>query len=478
MARETTKQRNARIARDNARRDVNETRRVEAQAALERSRAEASAAIARAEAEKARVAAETKRIEAEAAAAKRKSDAEQAEREAKAAREPMERNYQLALAAGAPLLGYVAGAKLAASLTKKHAAGIAAANIQLASLSTAAIKAMPKAGKPSATALAKLGGIVKAADAAKLATRPAALGLATAGIILAEGAFARFVIAPKLSENKVAMEAAGAVGTASIFAATTMIGKRLIANATTTALPDAKSVAVIEAARNMFPKSSATAPAAPASTVTKAVKVAASVSKAKAAAVALAAGGVAAVAVAASNSAQARGAPGVPAAATAGASIARGADMALTTASTATAVRLATSPGVRAAAGLLSKLALPVTAAVAVAGAVSGYQKTGTFGGTLEGAADGVTGGGYSALRDMISASLKSAPPATAATGNAAVALMRDASGRVFADMRSANTLAPSKSSAPSRSDGRTDGYTRTQNGKTVFVKGYQTPAR
>ncbi len=473
MARETRKQREDRIARESrAREDANATRRIEADARAKQAEAEAMATRARSEAE-------TLRIRTEAEASKRWSDAENAARQAREAREPAERLQQLGINIAAPAAGYIAGVQLAKNIGKKHAAGIDAANKQLKALGAAITKTIPSNGAPKAVTLAKLAGMVKSADALRLASRPAALGFATAAVILGEGAFARFVLAPKAGDNKVAAEAIGAVGTVSIFAATTLVGKRLIANATTTALPDAKAVAAVETARKLVPAATPPAAATPPSAATRGAKVVRSVPKSKAAALALAAAGAGAVAAAASGTAEAKPMPAaVGAAAAKPGMLAKAADIGLTTATTVQAARLASSPGLRAAAGILSKVALPVTAVVAIAGGVQGFRKTGTLGGTLEGAADGVTGGGYTALKDMIARSLKTAEPALAASGKGSVAVMQSAAGRVSVDMGKTSTMARPAGPAAPRSDGRTDGYTRQQNGKAVFVKGYSTPAR
>ena len=76
-------------------------------------------------------------------------------------------------------------------------------------------------------------------------------GLAVAAILAMEGAFSRFVLAPKARKdgNETAAEALSATGTVAAFAATGLLGSRAIHNATLTHLPDAKHAATIEKGR-------------------------------------------------------------------------------------------------------------------------------------------------------------------------------------------------------------------------------------
>lgn len=482
--RETAKERAAREERE--RQDANATRRAEAEAASARALADAEArkveaqakgeqARAQAEVDRMRAEAEAQRIKAEADAAKRRADAEEAARQAAEANAPAERAYQLGINVGAPVAGYVAGVQLAKNIGAKHAAGVDAANKQLKALGTQIAKTIPKTGMPKPATVAKLTGMVKSADALRLASRPTALGLATAGIVLAEGAFARFVLAPQAGDNKVAKEALGAVGTASIFTATTLVGKRLIANATTMALPDAKAVAAVETARKLLPA----ATSAPAKVVTaapslaeKAGKIAAGLGKAKGPALILSAAG-AAVAVSATS----KPADAAPAGAPLPASmLTKAAEIGLTTASSVQAARLVTNPAARAAASVLSKMALPLAAVAAVAGGVDGARRTGTVGGTLEGAADGLTGGGYSWIKDKVAEILAPVPGPEGAPGASSLALMQGAAHRTAAEMQRTTVAADEIGPAGAASDGQTEGYTRTRNGRVERVKGYATP--
>ena len=485
--RETAKERAAREERE--RQDANATRRAEADATAARATADAEArkaeaqakaeqARAQAEVDRMRAEAEALRIEVEADAAKRKSDAEEAARQAAEARAPVERAYQLGINVGAPVAGYVAGVQLAKNIGAKHAAGVAAANKQLKALGTQIARTIPKTGMPKPATIAKLTGMVQSADVLRLASRPTALGLATAGLVLAEGGVARFVLAPQAGDNKVAKEALGAVGTASIFAATTLVGKRLIANATTTALPDAKAVAAVETARKLLPAAPALAKAviAAPSLVERAGKLAGAASKAKGPALILGAAGAAVAVSAVSTIKPAEASPAEAASAPAGGMLAKAAEVGLTSATTAQAARLAASPAARVAAGFLTKLALPLTAAAAVAGAVEGGRKSGTLTGALEGAADGVTGGGYSWAKDKVGEFFSRKP---GAPGEAPLALMNEAARRTAAEMQRA-TVAAADALGPAgaKSDGQTDGYTRQRNGRMETVRGYATPTR
>ena len=483
--RETARQRAAREERD--RQDANATRRVEAEAAAQRAAADAEArkaeaqaktAAAQAEAEvnRMRAQAEAQRIKVEADAAKRRSDAEEAARQAAEARAPVERAYQLGINVGAPVLGYVAGVQLAKNLGAKHAKGVEAANKQLKALGTQIAKAIPKTGKPTPLTIAKLSGMVSSADMLRLASRPRAIGYEAAGIILAEGMFSRFVLGPQAETvSPVAGEAVRAVGTVSIFAGSTMLAKRGLANATTAALPDAKAVAAVEAARGLLPASSAVA--APASLLQKAAAVAKAVPKSKIAAVALAAGGAAAV-VAATTPGKANAAPSAPPTGQPS-NLLKAAEISLTTASSVQAARLLANPALRATAGILTKVAVPLAVLSAGIGAAEGYSKTGTVTGALEGAADSLTGGGYSYVKDMVAKTMAPMSPAAAASPQLAansVAFMRGAAARAAAEMGQASVMSPAHVAAMKASDGRTEAYTRTQNGRSVFVRGYATP--
>lgn len=481
---ETSAARAAREERE--RQDANATRRAEADAAAARAQADASArtaeaqaraaaAQAEADANRMRAEAEAARIKADAEAAKRRSDAEDAARKTAEANAPRERLYQLGINIAGPLAGIVLGTKLASKLTAQHAAGVAAANKQLKDIGSAITKALPKSGAPKAATIAKLTGFVKAADALKLAGRPGALGIATAGILLAEGAFSRFVLGPQAQAiDPTAGEAVKAVGTASLFAATTLVGKRILANATTPALPDAKSLAAVETARKLIPPAAVAAPGMLA-------RVASALPTSKGALIVGSGAAVAAVATAVTSTG-ARAAPESmpakpPAPGAPPSLLSKAADVALSTATTASAAKLVVSKAALAGAGILARLSIPVAAGMAVVGGVKGYSETGTIGGAAEGAADGLTGGGYSALKSMVQRAAASPGPVSGA-----VDLMRGAAGRVVAAMATTSTIAPGMGAglavAGPPSDGQTNAYTRTQDGRRVFVHGYSTPSR
>lgn len=205
--------------------------------AAEKAKADARNAESMARAEEARARsrvaeAEAKRIEADAA-----------ERAAQTARAPYERGYQLAINAGAPLVGMAAGHLAAKSLTKKALVAQVAKNKALTDLAGT----LKSAGRGKA-AMAKAAAAVATADRLGLLKR-GPVGIPLAGVMLAEGAFARFVLADK-APNETAREAIRAVGTTSLFAATTLVGNRLVQNANTSRLPKAAAVAAIEAARS------------------------------------------------------------------------------------------------------------------------------------------------------------------------------------------------------------------------------------
>ncbi|MFZ4807484.1 MAG: hypothetical protein ACOYLQ_09525 [Hyphomicrobiaceae bacterium] len=114
-------------------------------------------------------------------------------------------------------------------------------------------------GKPGAVARAKLQGVVRAAQGLDLrrAVR-GPIGLVPAGLLLAEGAFSRFAIAPRIEDPRARAIVEG-VGTASVFAATNLVGERMIQTATPKAMLPAKAVSTIETARNLVAGSKAAA---------------------------------------------------------------------------------------------------------------------------------------------------------------------------------------------------------------------------
>ena len=217
---------------------------------------------------------------------------------------PWRQRTELGLTAAAPVVGYAFGSHLAKKIDSKVPAGIKARNAELNKLAKQAEALIPdepgapkaprvpkmklgKNGKPlknqppgvkigkngkqimpkpaapkpvkiSPTAAKKLGAIVKTADNLKLGPGRMArftprglsgpIGLATGAALIAEGTFARVVLADQAADKTVK---AGfkALGTASAFAATGLVAKRIVSNATTSTMLNAKSLAVIEQAR-------------------------------------------------------------------------------------------------------------------------------------------------------------------------------------------------------------------------------------
>lgn len=231
-----------------------------ARMAAEKAKADARNAEATARAEEARARgrvadAEAKRIESEAAA-----------RAAQTARAPYERMYQLGINAGAPVAGMAIGHVVAKSLARKALVAQTAKNKAITDLAAT----LSRAGRGKA-ALVKAAAAVATADKLGLLRR-GPLGVPLAGVMLADGAFARFVLANNV-ENETAREAIRAVGTTSLFAATTLVGNRLVQNANVAKLPSAKAVAAIEAAR-MSSGAAASAPGVSAKVLGIAGKVA------------------------------------------------------------------------------------------------------------------------------------------------------------------------------------------------------------
>jgi hypothetical protein len=250
-----------------------------AKAAAEQARAEA----AKAAAEQARIGAEIAKAEAEAraaaaasaaqlertrvegqlaaAAAERQAaaDAAKAVREERAraeaeATKAWERGYQTAVQVGAVGLGAYGGHKLAHRIEARHVTHLAAVAPQLSSLGTKTERLLRpgRGGAISAASRTKLAGIVTAADRAGLTRIRGPLGAVTAGLLLSEGLFSRFVVAPQLQESSPATaEIARQASTASIFAASTLIGERMLQNRTLAKLPPTKGIASIEAARRV-----------------------------------------------------------------------------------------------------------------------------------------------------------------------------------------------------------------------------------
>lgn len=188
-------------------------------------KAQAEAAKAQAEADKTR--AETERAIAESKVAKEATD-----------RDPAERAFKLGVAAAGPIAGMVAGHRLAKGIEAKSVAAAKARKVatrELAATTRGKTAPDPRAIRATAGKLkvGKLGG---------------PLGLARAGLLIAEGLILRHAIAPTLT-SETSAEAARAAGTGFIFAAGTLVGERAIQNATASVLPKAADLLAVEAAK-------------------------------------------------------------------------------------------------------------------------------------------------------------------------------------------------------------------------------------
>lgn len=447
-------------------------RAAEADARAKQAEAEARAAEARAraEAESARIEAEREARRLAAEADKRRLDAEAEEKRRRDEAAPREALAKLGLNTGAALVGVVSGSKIARKLTEQHVAGVLAANSQLKQLGTAAARAMPRTGTPSKLQAAKLSAIVKAADDLKLAKRPRALGLAIAGTLLAEGLGTRLFLAP-LAPEGAGREVLNAVGTASLFAGSGIVAKRLMSNATTTNLPPATALAQIEAARNVA------GPAAPTATsrLAKAVDLLkGSKGRFATGAAVLTAAGVLLMPDKSAQAATPGTPPAEPMAPTAADKALTVGNVALSTIGTVQAARVIASPMARATAGLLTKAFVPLTVGLAVYDGMKGYEKDGIKG-AATGVADSLSGGLVSLVAEKL-APKAPAPPSNVVGDRLAVA--QGAAQRTAQEMAIASTAGSLRVAGAEFSDGLTDAYTRVQNGKSVRVAAYKTPGR
>lgn len=201
--------------------------------------------------------------QSEAAARIAEAEARKAEIAARAARDkragsPSERAWKLGINIGAPVLGMYAGHKIAGRIGRMHGARIAEQNAQLAQLTKGIGPLLTKAASkqvtgPSIAAKQQLRGIVATAAKMKLGRAAGPLGLVTAGSLLAEGYYARSVLAPQAG-NATGKEALRAVGTASFFAASAVVGERLLANRTIAKMPASAALAQIKAAEGLVGK--------------------------------------------------------------------------------------------------------------------------------------------------------------------------------------------------------------------------------
>jgi len=212
------------------------------------------AAERQAKAEAARSSAEANKIREQKELIEAQSRAKQQEHKIQremAGQTPGERLYRTGVQVGALGIGLAAGAKVAKTIEKRHVTALAASAKQVEQLGGLAAKLMKqKPGRAGSRAAikAQLIGVVQTAHKMGLTKVRGPIGVVPAGMLLAEGAMARFIVAPQI-QNEAARELVGAGATASLFAATTLIGKRLTANRTLAALPPSKGFAAIEAAK-------------------------------------------------------------------------------------------------------------------------------------------------------------------------------------------------------------------------------------
>lgn len=188
--------------------------------------------------------------------------------------QPSTQAKHLALSAAGVPVGMYAGSKYANAIQKKYDLSIKARNAELKSLAKQAEKILPRESpdpvlrgtklvplspqrKMNALSKQKLGGIVIAADKLGLNKRPplgmrslsGPLALTSAGVLVAEAAFSRFVLGRDERLPDTAREIANSVGTGLATTGLTLVGKRALANQTTQAITHAASSAIIETAR-------------------------------------------------------------------------------------------------------------------------------------------------------------------------------------------------------------------------------------
>lgn len=385
-----------------------DTRKAEAEAKRAAAESQARAAEAQARAAEAQARVEAQRIKAER------------ERAAAAAKQaPYERAYQLGINVAAPAAGIALGHLTAKSIEKRHLAFRGQADKQINALAKQAAKIVDKPlprGAAGQAKAARLAGIVKTADQLNVLKARGPVGLTRAALLVAEGAYVRFGLAPKV-ENPVAREALNAVGSLSLFAATTQIGERVVQNATLRKVPAAASVATIETARNVAARAGAMTQAAPA--------------------------------------------PARRAAARAGSIASRTA-----VPSVAAAGRLGAA--VRVGLGVAAKVALPLQVGFTAVAAVRGFRQGGLRGAAVA-AGDSLTFGAVSAIGRTVAAY---GGQKRVASARAAVA--RAAAVRTATEMRRTSTLRAAAARATAGGDGRVSAYTRMQRGRMVRVSGYR----
>jgi len=521
---ETAAQRRAREQKLQA----EKTKQAEADARARQAEADARARQVEAETrrEEARIAAEAEQRrqaaqqqQAELAARQETERRQAAERQAALDREndPLQKGWKVAVNLSAPVAGYMLGKKMAEKIEARHVLSQQALGVHATKVAKSIsrdIGLANKPGKAAQAALDRLHGAVVTAERSSLNRVKGPLGLVTAGLLLGEGAFSRFYLAPGI-ENPIARDTVSSLGVGSLFAASALVGQRLLSNASPTTVINPNAAAKLEAARatlaRLRPEALAAAP--------DAAKVASRNKVTAAGALLLTAGaGIYSLLPTRAKAAEPEkpagpvsatgNAPGAPAPddgnpstltkaavhlATAlpqTAPIVQAAkdpklalDLgvgALTTAGTVQAARML-NPAARAGAKLLTKAMLPLTAALAAIDTVKGFEKDGVKGAAL-GLTDSLTGGLVSLglEKSGLKQPAQPTPPvAPQAVVSDRLDVARAAAVRTAAEMATASVAGSLRiPAAEIRPDGMTDDYFRIQNGKRVQVSGYRTPTR
>lgn len=257
MASETAAQRQNRLKRE-----AEKTKQAEADARARQAEADAKARQAEADAkrEQARIEAEAEgrrleaqRQQAELAARQETERRQAAERQAAVDREndPLQRAWKMAVNLTAPVAGYALGKKIAAKIDARHIKSVeklGAEATRLARTVPANLAIVAKGTKASQVALDRLQGAVIAGEKAGLNKTRGPLGLITAGVMLGEGLFSRFVLAPQ-TEHPLAKDVLQSVGTGSLFTAAAILGQRVLDNASPLATIPTAAQAKLESAK-------------------------------------------------------------------------------------------------------------------------------------------------------------------------------------------------------------------------------------
>jgi hypothetical protein len=229
-----------------------------AKADAEKAAAEAAARAAQAETDKAiaLAAAEIKRLEILAATKKAEDEArERREREQREADERAAQNsvgskaFQLGMNVTAAAGGYVLGKQIAGKIEKRHVDNLKVRKAQTAILAPKAQKIIDRVEGGGRFDKAKLKAIVSTAREQKLLNARGPIGAGSAAILLVEGAASRYLAGTL--KNETAAEAFRAVSTASLFAAASLVGDRVISNATPSVVPDAGHQLTLRTAQTM-----------------------------------------------------------------------------------------------------------------------------------------------------------------------------------------------------------------------------------